>query len=92
MITNWRNDKCKDIVRFVEECCVLEDGIFGFTEELYNGYCEYCNENLLNTLSKIEFSKRLNEQFDLLPSKRRREGNSCHGYYGIGLNSNRTSF
>lgn len=92
MLTNWRNDKCKDIVRFVEECCVLEDGIFGFTEELYRGYSEYCNENLLNTLSKIEFSKRLNEQFDLLPSKRRREGNSCHGYYGIGLNSNDTSF
>ncbi len=85
MLLKWKGDKTNEIIKFVESECILDQTKYSFTEELFNAYCVYCEDNMLRALSKTEFSKKIGERYNLTNGKRRLNGNSCHGYYGIEL-------
>lgn len=87
MLAEWKGDRMNEVVQFVESECILEQDEYSFTEDLYGAYCNYCEEHILHPLPKTEFSKKLSERYDVTNRKRRLNGNSCHGYYGIGLKS-----
>ena len=75
-----------NVLRFVDECCVLEEGKTCLTTDLFTSYQKWCKESGYKPFGKVNFHKRLDERFKF--AKTRVKGETCLRWVGITLDDN----
>lgn len=71
------------IEHFIDECCVIGEQCTVKIADIYDKYCNWCNENREHELSNIRFSKKLKEKgYD------QQRGQFSRYWTGIGLIGN----
>lgn len=73
---------------FVSTCCILEERAFTSTEALHRAYLQFCTQQRQEAIAdRAAFSRMLRVYLEeqIKPHKRRVEGVSMNGYFGIRL-------
>ena len=71
------------LLRFIEECCMVEAGQSATARDLYIAYLRWCDDNDHQPLRQRDFGMTLAQ----LGYRRQRRGRGRHWWTGIGLNT-----
>ena len=75
-----------NVLRFVDECCVLDADETCMTKNLFARYQDWCKESNYKSLGKGNFHKRLEARFKF--EKKRVKGETCERWVGITFDDN----
>jgi P4 family phage/plasmid primase-like protien len=81
-VEQYRNGNDK-VALFVKECCSVAESESCLSKVLYDAFKNWCEASGLKPFGKPTFNKNLENKFGV--SKKRRKGDSCERWFGIGL-------